>query len=25
VWGLVGLTVAVRSFRWEPREGVTGT
>lgn len=25
VWGLVGLTVAVRGFRWEPREGVTGT
>ena len=24
VWGLVGLAVAVRRFRWEPREGVTG-
>jgi ABC-2 type transport system permease protein len=23
VWGLVGLAVALRSFRWEPREGVT--
>ena len=24
VWGLVGLAVAMRRFRWEPREGVTG-
>jgi ABC-type multidrug transport system permease subunit len=24
VWGLIGLTVAVRRFRWEPREGVSG-
>ena len=24
VWGLVGLVVAVRMFRWEPREGMTG-
>jgi hypothetical protein len=24
VWGLVGLAIAVRRFRWEPREGVTG-
>jgi hypothetical protein len=24
VWGLFGLAVAVRRFRWEPREGVTG-
>jgi ABC-2 type transport system permease protein len=23
VWGLVGLLVAVRRFRWEPREGLT--
>jgi ABC-2 type transport system permease protein len=22
VWGLVGLVVAVRRFRWEPREGL---
>ena len=25
VWGLVGLVVALRGFRWEPREGVTET
>jgi len=25
VWGLVGLAVALRRFRWEPREGVTGS
>jgi ABC-2 type transport system permease protein len=24
VWGLLGLVVAVRMFRWEPREGMTG-
>ncbi len=24
VWGLIGLAVALRGFRWEPREGVTG-
>jgi ABC-2 type transport system permease protein len=24
VWGLVGLVVGVRMFRWEPREGMTG-
>ena len=24
VWGLVGLLVASRMFRWEPREGMTG-
>ena len=24
VWGLFGLAVAVRRFRWEPREGVSG-
>jgi ABC-2 type transport system permease protein len=24
VWGLVGLVVALRGFRWEPREGVQG-
>lgn len=24
VWGLFGLVVAVRMFRWEPREGITG-
>jgi ABC-2 type transport system permease protein len=23
-WGAVGLALAVRTFRWEPREGVTG-
>ncbi|HEU4449011.1 MAG TPA: ABC transporter permease [Gaiellaceae bacterium] len=23
-WGLAGLAVAVRMFRWEPREGMTG-
>jgi ABC-2 type transport system permease protein len=23
VWGLAGLAVALRAFRWEPREGVT--
>jgi ABC-2 type transport system permease protein len=25
VWGLVGLVVALRGFRWEPREGVAGS
>jgi ABC-2 type transport system permease protein len=25
VWGLAGLLVAVRRFRWAPREGITGT
>jgi ABC-2 type transport system permease protein len=25
VWGLFGLAVAVRMFRWEPREGISGT
>jgi ABC-2 type transport system permease protein len=25
VWGLGGVFVAVRMFRWEPREGMTGT
>jgi ABC-2 type transport system permease protein len=25
VWGLAGLVVAMRMFRWEPREGMTGT
>jgi ABC-2 type transport system permease protein len=25
VWGLVGLVVALRRFRWEPREGVAST
>lgn len=24
LWGLLGLVVAVRMFRWEPREGMTG-
>ncbi|HSK17280.1 MAG TPA: ABC transporter permease [Gaiellaceae bacterium] len=24
VWGVLGLAVAVRMFRWEPREGMTG-
>jgi ABC-2 type transport system permease protein len=24
VWGCVGLVVALRMFRWEPREGMTG-
>jgi ABC-2 type transport system permease protein len=24
VWGLIGLLVATRMFRWEPREGMTG-
>jgi ABC-2 type transport system permease protein len=24
VWGVLGLVVAVRMFRWEPREGMTG-
>lgn len=24
VWGLLGLVVAMRMFRWEPREGMTG-
>jgi ABC-2 type transport system permease protein len=24
VWGLLGLVVALRMFRWEPREGMTG-
>ncbi|MGH3023458.1 MAG: ABC transporter permease [Gaiellaceae bacterium] len=24
VWGLLGLVVAVRMFRWEPREGMSG-
>jgi ABC-2 type transport system permease protein len=24
VWGFVGLVVAARMFRWEPREGMTG-
>ena len=24
VWGLVGLVVSVRMFRWEPREGMSG-
>jgi ABC-2 type transport system permease protein len=23
-WGLVGLILAVRMFRWEPREGMSG-
>jgi ABC-2 type transport system permease protein len=25
VWGIFGLAVAVRMFRWEPREGISGT
>jgi ABC-2 type transport system permease protein len=25
VWGIFGLVVAVRMFRWEPREGISGT
>jgi ABC-2 type transport system permease protein len=25
VWGLFGLVVAVRMFRWAPREGISGT
>jgi ABC-2 type transport system permease protein len=25
VWGLAGLVVALRVFRWEPREGMSGT
>ena len=25
VWGLLGLLVAVRRFRWEPREGLAGS
>jgi ABC-2 type transport system permease protein len=25
LWGLIGLVVAVRRFRWEPREGVPST
>jgi hypothetical protein len=24
VWGLLGLVVAARMFRWEPREGMSG-
>jgi ABC-2 type transport system permease protein len=24
VWGVLGIVVAVRMFRWEPREGMTG-
>ena len=24
VWGMLGIVVAVRMFRWEPREGVSG-
>jgi ABC-2 type transport system permease protein len=24
-WGIFGLVVAVRMFRWEPREGISGT
>jgi len=24
-WGLAGLFLAVRMFRWEPREGMSGT
>jgi ABC-2 type transport system permease protein len=24
VWGVFGLVIAVRMFRWEPREGMTG-
>jgi ABC-2 type transport system permease protein len=24
VWGLAGLVVAMRMFRWEPREGMSG-
>jgi ABC-2 type transport system permease protein len=24
VWGMLGIVVAVRMFRWEPREGMTG-
>jgi ABC-2 type transport system permease protein len=25
VWGIFGLVLALRTFRWEPREGITGT
>jgi hypothetical protein len=25
VWGCIGLIVALRMFRWEPREGMTGS
>jgi ABC-2 type transport system permease protein len=25
LWGLFGLVVAVRKFRWEPREGIAET
>jgi ABC-2 type transport system permease protein len=25
VWGIFGLVLAVRMFRWEPREGISGT
>jgi ABC-2 type transport system permease protein len=25
VWGLAGLVIAMRMFRWEPREGMTGS
>jgi hypothetical protein len=25
LWGAVGVVLAVRMFRWEPREGMSGT
>jgi hypothetical protein len=25
LWGAVGVVLALRMFRWEPREGMTGT
>jgi ABC-type polysaccharide/polyol phosphate export permease len=25
IWGCAGLVVALRMFRWEPREGMTGS
>ena len=25
IWGIFGLVLAVRMFRWEPREGISGT
>ena len=25
LWGLAGLVIAIRGFRWEPREGVADT
>jgi ABC-type polysaccharide/polyol phosphate export permease len=25
IWGAVGIVLALRMFRWEPREGMTGS